>query len=207
MKRTKMTWHTSAGGTGAHHGNGYSARGDFGEYHIWPPGSRFGSYSLKWANTTGRPAAHGGLWHNLGSFRSPNEAKRAAKEHAASSDPGARDMKRRRQTGRDEIPAKQKLLFRMRRYARLAAQARLAGQIPDAMSWDAEIEKVYAHAKRNRWSEDPFVLAEEKGRRTAGREFSRAKYGRDTRRARRHPTQKRARKRRVKKGLFARLFR
>jgi hypothetical protein len=79
--RSALKWHTSAGGTGAHHGRTYSARGAFGEYHIWPPSTRFGSYSLQWANTTGRRAAHGGLWHDLGRFRSPNAAKKAAREH------------------------------------------------------------------------------------------------------------------------------
>jgi hypothetical protein len=79
--RSVLKWNTFAGGTGAHHGSSYSARGAFGEYHIWPPSTRFGSYSLQWANNTGRRAAHGGLWHDLGRFRSPNAAKKAAREH------------------------------------------------------------------------------------------------------------------------------
>lgn len=89
----KIQWQTYAGGTGAHHGNSYAAQGEFGEYHIWPPRRRFGLYTLTWANTKGRPAPHGGLWHDLGSFSSPQEAKRAAKDHAASimgRDPGRR---------------------------------------------------------------------------------------------------------------------
>jgi hypothetical protein len=46
-----------------------------------PPSRRGGNWSLKWANTTGRKAPHGGLWHDLGGFRSANEAKAYAAEH------------------------------------------------------------------------------------------------------------------------------
>lgn len=94
----KIQWQTYAGGTSAHRGNSYDARGEFGEYHIWPPQSRFGSYTLKWANTKGKKAPHGGLWHELGSFRSPLEAKRAAKEHALSI---VSERDRRRRSSRD----------------------------------------------------------------------------------------------------------
>jgi hypothetical protein len=80
----KLDWHIYSGGTGAHHGHSYDTRGDYGEYHIWPPSTRYGSYHLKWANTTGRVAPHGGLWHDLGSYRSPQAAKKAAKDHEVS---------------------------------------------------------------------------------------------------------------------------
>lgn len=80
----KLAWNMFAGGTGAKEGkHSYSAVGDFGEYHINPPSVRGWGYSLKWANTQGMHAANGGLWHDLGKFASPNEAKRAASEHAA----------------------------------------------------------------------------------------------------------------------------
>jgi hypothetical protein len=87
----KLTWHQYAGGTSAHHGHSYSAYGLFGEFHIWPPSSRGGSYSLRWANTNGMPAAHGGLWHDLGKFRSPAAAKSAAKEYVKMLQSTARD--------------------------------------------------------------------------------------------------------------------
>jgi hypothetical protein len=76
----RLKWHQAAGGTGAHHGHSYTAHGDFGEYHIWPPTTRHGSYHLMWADT--RSLESRGLWHDLGRFRSPNEAKGAASAHA-----------------------------------------------------------------------------------------------------------------------------
>ena len=81
MAAGRVKWHTFAGGTGAHHGSSYAAYGLWGEYHISPPQHRGGNYRLKWANTHGMPAPHGGLWHDLGSFRSPNNAKKAAADH------------------------------------------------------------------------------------------------------------------------------
>jgi hypothetical protein len=76
-------WNTLGGGTSAFNPNhnSHSTRGDFGEYHVDPPTRRGGNWSLKWANTTGRKAPHGGLWHDLGGFRSANEAKAHAAEH------------------------------------------------------------------------------------------------------------------------------
>jgi hypothetical protein len=81
-RKIAMTWNTYAGGTGAHHGRSYDAKGSFGEYHINPPTRRGGSYSLKWANTNSLPAAHRGLWHDLGKYRSPAAAKSMARKHA-----------------------------------------------------------------------------------------------------------------------------
>jgi hypothetical protein len=68
-----------------------------------------------------------------------------------------------------DLSDKQKALFRMRRYARRAALARLGGYIMKANEWDNKIEHIYSQAKRNGWSENPFVIAEEKGRQEAGR--------------------------------------
>ena len=81
--RRRNPWATYAGGTGAHHGHSYDIRGAAGEYHVWPPSTRRGGYSLMWANTRGLAAPHSGLWHDLGTFRSPQAAKSAAKRHAA----------------------------------------------------------------------------------------------------------------------------
>lgn len=98
-RSSKMSWSTFAGGTGAHHGSSYSARGEFGEYHINPPSSRHGGYGLQWANTKSFEGhgGHGGLWHDLGTFRSPAAAKKAAKEHASrlTRGPYSRDPARR----------------------------------------------------------------------------------------------------------------
>jgi hypothetical protein len=74
-------WNTFAGGTSAHHGSSYGSKGEYGDYTIDPPQRRGGSYHLMWANTTNREAPHGGLWHDLGHYRSPQAAKKAAKEH------------------------------------------------------------------------------------------------------------------------------
>ena len=83
-------WNMSAGGTSAAAGkHGYSYRPDKGEYHIWPHTTRYGrhaGYVLKYAATGGPPrGSHGGLWHELGSFRSPAGAAKAAREHYARS--------------------------------------------------------------------------------------------------------------------------
>jgi hypothetical protein len=78
--------------------------------------------------------------------------------------------KRKRRTSSDPaLSRKQKLLLRMRRYARNAAHARLAGNIRNATFWDDEIKKVYREAKREGLREGPFVTAEEKGRELGGR--------------------------------------
>lgn len=78
--RGAMKWHQSAGGVGVSADkHSYSAFGPWGEYHIWPKHPR--GYDLKWADT--KSIAGHGLWHDLGVFASPNEAKGFAKEHAS----------------------------------------------------------------------------------------------------------------------------
>ena len=87
-KKSGFTWHETAPGTGAARSDthGYTAHGWFGEYHIFAPSSKNGGYRVMWANTTGRnfgdKGVHGGLWHEVGEYRSPNEAKAAAVAHA-----------------------------------------------------------------------------------------------------------------------------
>lgn len=79
-ERSAMKWHVSAGGVGVSSDkHSYSAFGPWGEYHIWPQHPR--GYDLKWADT--KSIAGHGLWHDLGVFASPNEAKGFAKEHAS----------------------------------------------------------------------------------------------------------------------------
>jgi hypothetical protein len=78
-----------------------------------------------------------------------------------------------------KLGAKRKALFRIRRYARRSAEARLQGRMQNAQRWDDEIEKVYSEAKRRGWSEDPFVTAEEKGRHEAERLVRSHKRSRD----------------------------
>ena len=87
MAKHRLAWQTFAGGTSAHHGYSYAAYDTVGEYHVWPPQRRGGSYALKWANTSRIPVdglivTHTGLWHDLGSYRSPGAAKGAAQRHA-----------------------------------------------------------------------------------------------------------------------------
>lgn len=65
--------------------------------------------------------------------------------------------------------AKKEALERIRRYARNSAELRLKGNIQNARHWDDLIERVYSEANRRGWSEDSFVLAEEKGRQDAER--------------------------------------
>lgn len=66
----------------------YDIHTDRGEYHIWAPSlSRpHGGYRLQFADTKG--LLGGGLWHDLGSFRSPQAAKAAASQHYDSLDEG-----------------------------------------------------------------------------------------------------------------------
>ena len=79
-------WQVSAGGTQGWEGsNGYSARGEFGEYHIWPV-TRIGKksdgrYYVKFANTKGK-SDQSGLWHDVGVATSPTKAYQLAVKHA-----------------------------------------------------------------------------------------------------------------------------
>ena len=84
-KRSSIKWGTYAGGTGAHHGSSYAAYTAIGSYHINPPSRARGKWHLTWANNSGLglEGVHGGLWHDLGSFASPNAAKKIANEHHA----------------------------------------------------------------------------------------------------------------------------
>lgn len=97
-----LKWRTFAGGTGAAEGkHGHATYTEHGEYHISPFTTKSGAhagYSLKFAHTKGTgKGLSGGLWHDLGTHRSPNEAKSAAVAHhqkisgpaAHSSDPAA----------------------------------------------------------------------------------------------------------------------
>jgi hypothetical protein len=70
--------------------------------------------------------------------------------------------------------AKTKLLFRMRRAARSAAFYRLRGDIRGAQIQDDYVERLYREAKSHRWREDPFVLAEERGRQEGSRLYDRS---------------------------------
>jgi hypothetical protein len=90
---TKLTipgigkWSMYAGGTGAAEGkHSYDFKaGIKGEYHIFPFTTKYGrhaGYLLKYAVTGGQPrGSHSGLWHDLGKFRSPASAAKAAREH------------------------------------------------------------------------------------------------------------------------------
>lgn len=74
-----------------------------------------------------------------------------------------------------KLGSKTKLLFRMRRYARLAAFYRLTGRMTNAANWDNQIEIVYRAAKSQGFREDPFVLAEERGREEGQRRYDRSR--------------------------------
>ena len=76
---TRLAWRTFAGGTGAREGAyGYAAVSPVGEYHINAPGfGRRRGYVLWFVNSRG--FIHGvGLWTDLGSYRTPQNAKAAA---------------------------------------------------------------------------------------------------------------------------------
>ena len=87
----KLDWHTYAGGTFAKEGtHSYDAKGWFGEFHVWPPQlraqgerRRTRGYLVQWANSTGLAVTHthAGLWHDVGVFRSPAIAKKAARDY------------------------------------------------------------------------------------------------------------------------------
>src|SRR6185312_15720030 len=84
----KLDWHTYAGGTSAREGtHSYDAKGWFGEFHVWPPQlpaqgerRRTRGYLVQWANSKGLVVTHtnAGLWHDVGVFKSPAIAKKAA---------------------------------------------------------------------------------------------------------------------------------
>jgi hypothetical protein len=80
-------WPTYAGGTCAASGkHGYCFRTTFGTYHIDPyssPEGRHRGYLLAFSNELGK-VEQPGLWRQLGSFRSPHAAVKAARDHAAS---------------------------------------------------------------------------------------------------------------------------
>ena len=82
-------WSMTAGGTGAARDkHGYTFTVPEGTYRIWPFTTKFGrhaGYALKFsAEGGGRPrGSHGGLWHDLGTHRSPQSAASAAAKHHA----------------------------------------------------------------------------------------------------------------------------
>ena len=83
MSVTKLKWSVHAGGTFAAEGKyGYTAHPIIGSYHIDPVSYESGKhkgYHLRFTNDKG--VLLGGLWQDLGMFRSPNEAKGKAVAH------------------------------------------------------------------------------------------------------------------------------
>lgn len=89
---TLAEWHTFAGGTGAHNPshNSYQWSTEFGEYHLWPPQRRGGGWTLRFANNgPARKSIQQGLWRDLGTFRSPQSAAVAARQHDKEARSGA----------------------------------------------------------------------------------------------------------------------
>lgn len=83
--RLDNPWSVFAGGTGAAEGkHSYSIRPAAGvAYYIQPVTTQYGrhrGYLLQQSDQTGRSGP--GLWRDLGMFRSPNAAKKAARIHA-----------------------------------------------------------------------------------------------------------------------------
>jgi hypothetical protein len=80
-------WSMHAGGTCAAPGkHGYTFRASFGTYHIDPYSTIHGrhrGYLLNFTNELGK-VDQPGLWREIGSFRSPQAAVQAAREHAGS---------------------------------------------------------------------------------------------------------------------------
>ena len=77
-----LKWNTFAGGTSAMRGkSSYAATTPIGQYHIWPPSAArpHSGYHLMFA--TSGAVQQPGLWRDLGTYRSPNAAKTAAKTH------------------------------------------------------------------------------------------------------------------------------
>lgn len=77
-------WGTAGGGAGENRRYSYTFYNGNGEYHIWPVQTRTGrpnGYTLKYAASRGKTprTRHSGLWHELGSFRSPAAAAKAAR--------------------------------------------------------------------------------------------------------------------------------
>jgi hypothetical protein len=83
-------WNMTAGGLSAAEGkHGYGFVVPQGTYHIWPFTTKHGrhaGYRLRFAATGGQPrGGHSGLWHDLGTFSSPQQAATAARKHYAGS--------------------------------------------------------------------------------------------------------------------------
>jgi hypothetical protein len=80
-------WAMYAGGTGAAPDkHGFTFRTSFGTYHISPYSTRYGrhaGYLLDFTNELGK-VDQAGLWLRIGTFRSPQAAVKAAREHAGS---------------------------------------------------------------------------------------------------------------------------
>lgn len=81
--KTKFNWGTYAGGSASYYPGkrSYAAYTDAGDYFIDPPARKYGSYTVRWANTQ-RQDAPGGLWHTVGSYPTVTKAKKAAKAHS-----------------------------------------------------------------------------------------------------------------------------
>jgi hypothetical protein len=81
MTAIRLAWNTYAGGSAVKPDkHGYDVHTDFGQFTI-DPSSRGCGYVARWANTSGKSfkGQHSGLWHELGIYRSPGEAKTAVK--------------------------------------------------------------------------------------------------------------------------------
>jgi hypothetical protein len=75
---SRLAWRTFAGGIGAREGaHGYAAVSPVGEYYINAPPHRRRGYHLWFVNSRGFLGGVG-LWTDLGTYRTPQNAKAAA---------------------------------------------------------------------------------------------------------------------------------
>lgn len=83
-------WHMHAGGTGSPDKHGYTLHPPEGSYYIDPVSNQHGrhiGYVCRFAATGGKGAGanrHSGLWHDIGMFKTPASAVKAAKIFHAS---------------------------------------------------------------------------------------------------------------------------
>lgn len=82
------SWNMYAGGTASPGKASYSINLPEGEYHVDPSADARGrhlGYRLRLAARERPRDGHGGLWHDLGTYRSPAKAASAARAHYAKS--------------------------------------------------------------------------------------------------------------------------